>query len=194
MRTMFGAVVVVIGCAAALAGQTPVQTPPARVIPVGSQFNVVLQKPLDSATAKVDDRFDTGAIEDWTVQGQVVVEIGTTIRGFVSSVRPSNRPVQNREAKGMGQLTLSFNEIVFGERTMKLRASVVAVLDPRRRQDDTRRASTANVVGGSDTLGLPAFTDVVVSAGSIVPVGTGEAKLPVGVVLRIRIDQPLEFR
>jgi hypothetical protein len=108
-------------------------------------------------------------------------------------VRTSSRAVQESQAKGMGQLTLSFDELVMGSKTVKIRASVLAVLDPRRQPDDTRRTSTANVVGGSGQLGLPAFTDVVVTAGSILPVGVGEVKLPVGVVLRIRLDQTLDL-
>ena len=90
-------------------------------------------------------------------------------------------------------MTLSFDELLVGERTIKLRASVNSVLDPRRQPDDTRRSSTANVVGGSGQLGLPTYTDVVVTGGTILPVGLGDVKLPVGIVLRIRLDQVLEF-
>lgn len=191
MRAVLSAVI-----AAASVVITAAQTPPTsgRSIPVGAQFNVVLQTPLNSATIKQDQRFDTGSLEEWKIKDQVVVPLGTTVRGFVSSVRSSNRPVQESQAKGMGSFTLSFDELVLGEKPIKIRASVVAVLDPRRQPDDTRRASTANVVGGSGQLGLPAYTDVVVTSGTILPVGTGEARLPVGVVLRIKLDQALEFQ
>lgn len=196
MRAVIAVTIVVAGCVVALAGQSPTPTPaPAsvRTIPVGSQFNVVLQTPLDSAKAKVGDHFNAGTIEDWQAQGQVVVDMGTSLSGFVSSVRPSNRPVQDREAQGVGQLTLSFDGMSVGEKPVKLRASVSAVLDARRQPEDKRRTTTANVVGGADSFGLPAWPGIVVSGGSILPVGGGDVKLPVGVVLRIRIDQPLEF-
>jgi len=173
------------------AAQTP--QPSARSFPAGTMFMVVLQTPLDSAKAKVEQRINTGSLEDWKLQGQTVVPIGTTIRGFISSMGSSNRKVQDSQAKGMGQLTLSFDELVLGEKSIKLRASVNAVLDPRRQPDDTRRSSTANVVGGSGQLGLPTYTDVVVNGGTILPVGIGDVKLPVGIVLRIRLDQVLEF-
>jgi len=191
MRRTVGAVVLAV----AGIGVCAAQTPPAsgRSIPVGAQFNVVLQTPLNSATTKQDQRFDTGSLEDWKIKDQVVVPLGTTVRGFVSSVRASNRPVQESQAKGMGSFTLSFDELMLGEKPIKIRASVVAVLDPRRQPDDTRRTSTANVVGGSGQLGLPPYTDVVVTSGTILPVGIGEAKLPIGVVLRIKLDQALEM-
>ena len=190
MRVAIGALVMaasVVVCAA----QT--QTSPVRGFPVGAQFNVVLQTPLNSATTKQDQRFDTGSLEDWKIKDQVVVPIGTTVKGFVSSVRASNRPVQESQVKGMGTLTLSFDELVLGDRSIKIRASVLAVLDPRRQPDDIRRSSTANVVGGSGSLGLPAYSDVVVNGGTILPVGIGEAKLPVGIVLRIKLDQAVEL-
>ena len=190
MRAAFGAVVIAAG-SVLCAAQTP--QPSARSIPAGTMFNVVLQTPLSSATAKVEQRINTGSLEDWKIGGQVVVPIGATIRGFVSSMGASNRKVQDSQAKGMGQLTLSFDELVLGERKIKLTASVNAVLDPRRQPDDLRRSSTANVVGGSGQLGLPPFTDVVVNGGTILPVGLGDVKLPVGIVLRIRLDQVLQF-
>jgi len=190
MRIAIGAAVMV-AAGVLCAAQTP--QPSARSIPAGTMFNVVLQTPLNSATIKVEQRINTGSLEDWKIGGQVVVPIGSTIRGFVSSLASSTRKVQDAQAKGMGQLTLSFDELVLGDRKIKLTASVNAVLDPRRQPDNTRRSSTANVVGGSGQLGLPPYTDVVVTGGTILPVGIGDVKLPPGLVLRIRLDQVLEF-
>ena len=190
MRVAIGAFVMAAGIGVCAAQTAP---PSARSFPAGAQFNVVLQTPLNSAVTKQDQRFDTGSLEDWKIKDQVVVPIGANIRGFVSSVRASNRPVQESQVKGMGTLTLSFDELVLGDKVIKLRASVVGVLDPRRQPDDLRRSSTANVVGGSGQLGLPNYTDVVVNGGTILPVGIGDAKLPLGIVLRIKLDQVLEL-
>lgn len=198
MRAVVSAAIVVAGCVAVLAGQTPTPTPArtsqsARTIPVGTLFNVLLQKPLNSATSKIDERFDAGNLEEWKVQGDVVVDIGAVLRGFVSSVRAASKPVSKEAPSGLGQITLAFDELALGDKTMRLRASVVNVLDPRR-ADETRRASTANVVGGDGSFGLAPLTDVMVNrGGSITATGGGDVKLPVGVVLRIRLDEPLEF-
>jgi hypothetical protein len=191
MRTGIGVALVMAAGAIVAASQSPV--PVARAIPLGTMFNVLLQTPLDSAKAKADQRFNTGALEDWKIQGHVVVEAGATVRGFVSSVRIASQPVSGRDAIGFGQLTLSFDEVVIGDKPMRMRASVVGVLDPKRQPDDLRRDTTANVVGGEGSFGLPAYAPVSVVRGNIGATGGGDVKLPVGVVLRIRLDQALEF-
>ena len=184
MRMMMAAVFVVLGAIAARADQAPPAQ--ARIIPAGTQFNVLLQTKLDSAVAKAEQRFNTASIEDVKAQGQVVLEVGSVVRGFVSSVRPGGKDGQ------AGQMTLSFDELHLGDRTIRLRASVVNVLDPKR-PDEARRASTASVVGGD--FGLAPLLDVMVNGGgSIVGTGGTEVKLPVGVVLRIRLDLPLEIK
>ncbi len=183
MRTMMAAALVVVG--AIVAWASPAPPAQARTIPAGTQFNVLLQTALNSSLAKAEQRFDTASIEGVKAQGQVVLEIGSVVRGFVSSVKPAGKEGQP------GQMTLSFDELWLGDRSLRLRASVVNVLDPKR-PDEARRASTASVVGGD--LGMAPLLDVMVnSGGSIVSTGGIDVKLPVGVVLRLRLDQPLEI-
>jgi hypothetical protein len=182
MRRQSVAVMLVWGAVAAGAAAAG---PQVRTVPAGVQFNVLLQTAIDSGAAKAEQRFETASIETIKAQDQVVIGIGAVIRGFVSSVRPSGKEGQP------GQLALSFDELRLGDRTVRLRASVVNVLDPKR-PDEMRRTSTASVVGGD--LGMAPLLDVMVNgSGSIVSTGGIDVKLPVGVVLRIRLDQPLEI-
>lgn len=175
---------------ASLMGFVPAAGQPApqpRTIPAGTSFNVLLQSALTSATAKADQRFDTATIEAVPAAGAAAIEAGAVVRGFVSSVRPSTRESQT------GQLTLSFDELRLGGRAIRLRASVVAVLDPKP-ADASRRASAGVAVGGDGRFGLPAFADVMLTGGgSIVAAGGGDVTLPVGIVLRLRLDQALEL-
>ena len=185
MRTAFVAAAVILG--AVVASAATVAGLQARTVPAGTQFNVLLQTALNSSTAKAEQRFDTGTLEDVKVQGQVVLEMGAVVRGFVSSVKPSAK----NGAPGL--LTLSFDELRLGDRVLRFRASVVNVLDPKR-PDETRRTSTASVVGGGASFGLVPLLDVMVNGGgTIVATGGTDVKLPVGIVLRIRLDQPLEI-
>jgi hypothetical protein len=161
--------------------------PQQRTVPAGTQFNVLLQTALDSGQTKAGQRFETAAIEEVKAQGQAAFGIGAVVRGFVSSVRPSGRDGQP------GQLTLSFDELRLGDQPIRLRASVVSVLDPKR-PDETRRASTASVVGAGGSFGLVPLLDVMVNgSGSIVATSGTDVKLPVGIVLRLRLDQPVEI-
>jgi len=169
------------------ASAAPMPQSPARTIPAGTQFNVLLQTLLNSSTAKQDQRFETAILEEVKVQGQVVLEVGAQVRGFVSSARPAAK-----NGSTSGQLTLSFDELRLSDKPIRLRASVVNVLDPRR-PDETRRASTASVVGGGN-FGLAPMVDLRVNAGgTIVSTSGSEVKLPVGIVLRIQLHVPLEI-
>ena len=193
MRTAIGATLVLAAGAVICASQTPV--PSSSSIPVGTMFNVALQSTLTSATAKQDQRFNTGTLEEWKVQGKTVVDLGSTVRGFVSSVRPAAQPVAKGAATGIGSLTLSFDEVVIAEKPVRMRASVVNIFDPRKPKDgQERRNAMAGVVGGEGAFGLPLFTDATVGrGGSITAPGGEDVKIPVGMVLRIRLDQALEF-
>ena len=185
MRTGFVAAIFVTGGLAISA--VPVLRLQARTVPAGTRFNVLLQTLLDSTKVKQDQRFETAILEDVKAQDQVVLEIGSVIRGFVSSVKPALK-----DGRAGGQLTLSFDELRLGDRSVRLRASVINVLDPKR-PDESRRATTASVVGGG-SLGLAPLLDVMVNAGgTIVSTDSSDVKLPVGVVLRIRLEQPLEI-
>jgi hypothetical protein len=185
MRIRFAAAVFVWG--AIVASAAPGARSQARTVPAGVQFNVLLQTAINSGAAKAEQRFEAASIETIKAQGQVVIEIGAVARGFVSSVKPSGKDGQP------GQLTLSFDELRLGDRTVRLRASVVNVLDPKR-PEEMRQASTASVVGGEGSFGLAPLLDVMVNgSGSIVSTGGIDVKLPIGVVLRLRLDQPLEI-
>jgi hypothetical protein len=187
MRFRLAAAALVLAAVVASASAVPAARGQARTVPGGTQFNVLLQTLLNSATSKAEQRFETASIEEIKAQGQVVIGIGAIVRGFVGSVRPSLKEGQS------GQITLSFDELRLGDRSLRLRASVVNVLDPKR-PDETRRTSTASVVGGDGSFGLAPLLDVMVNgSGSIASTGGVDVKLPVGVVLRLRLDQPLEI-
>src|SRR5205814_4233247 len=85
-------------------------------VPVGTEFAVRLQTPLSSATARVEQRFEATTVLDLTVGKDVAVPAGSLVRGFVSSVRAAGKIDRT------GSLTLSFDEVVVGQRASKLRA------------------------------------------------------------------------
>ncbi len=60
-------------------------------VPVGTEFDVRLQKPLSSETAQVEDRFEATTVVDYTVGDRVVVPAGSLMRGIVSSVTKAGR-------------------------------------------------------------------------------------------------------
>jgi hypothetical protein len=175
-----------------VAAQPVLEDRPGRVVtvPVGTQLEVRLQEPLESGTARVEDRFEATTLADVMVQGQAAIPAGSLVRGFVSSVKPAGK------VSRMGSMTLSFDELRIGETSSRLRASVVQALDPKMTEDVSKisvGAAAGGVVGGLIGGIKGALLGVLVGAGGTIAATEGsDVKLPMGAVLRIRIDQPLE--
>lgn len=160
-------------------------------VPVATEFDLRLQTPLNSGKVKVEQRFEATTILDYTIGQDVVVPAGSTVRGFVSSVKAAGK------IERKGSLTLSFDELRIGTRSHRLRASVTEALDPKVHQDATRIGAGAVVgaiIGGLLGGGKGALLGVLVGGGGTIAATEGsDVDLPAGTVLRIRLDQPLEI-
>jgi len=178
-------------------GGTPAAAPAATdargggLVRVGTEFDVRLQDSLSSATATVEQRFEATTAIDYTVDDRVLIPAGSLVRGFVSSVSPAGR-IDRR-----GSLTLSFDEIRVDQTTYRLRASVTQALDSSRAEDVTRigtMAAVSGIIGGLLGGGKGALIGVLVGGGGTIAATDGaDVTLPLGTVLRIRLDQPLEI-
>jgi hypothetical protein len=159
-------------------------------VPVGTELDVRLQTPLNSGTAKVEQRFEATTVADITVNGMAVVPAGTLVRGFVSSVRAAGK------LERKGSLTLSFDEIRLNDKSLRLRASVEQAIDGKMAQDAQRIGAGAvigGIIGGIIGGGKGALVGVLVGGGGTMASTEGsDVDLPLGTVLRIRLDQPLE--
>ncbi|MEZ5315976.1 MAG: hypothetical protein R2752_01100 [Vicinamibacterales bacterium] len=160
-------------------------------VPVGTQLDVRLQTPLSSATAKAEDRFEATTVVDFTMGNDVVIPAGSLVRGFVSSVRPAGRLDRK------GSLTLSFDELRIGQTSRRLRASVVQALDGKMGEDATRIGAGAivgGIIGGLLGGGKGALLGVLVGGGGTIAATEGsDVELPLGTILRIRVDEALEI-
>ena len=176
-----------------VSAQPVLEEPMARVwtVPVGTELDARLQTPLNSGTAKVEDRFEATTLLDYTMDRDVVIPAGSTVRGFVSSVRAAGR-IDRR-----GSLTLSFDELRLEGRNYRLRASVVEALDGKMGEDATRigaGAAVGAIIGGILGGGKGALVGVLVGGGGTIASTEGsDVDLPLGTVLRIRIDQPVDI-
>jgi len=172
--------------AAGLVGGLAMAQQAARTVPVGTQLDLLLSTELTSETAKADDRFEASTIADFKQNGQVVIPAGAIAHGFVGSVRAATR------ANHQGQLTLSFDELLVGEQSFKLRGSVVSVLNPKRRPTSTRDGAPVDL---ADPGAMPLLATVVVApGGSINSMTGGNVLLQVGVVLRVSLSRAIEIK
>ena len=162
-----------------------------RVVPVGTELDVRLQTALSSATAKIEQRFETTTLVDYVMAGEVVVPAGSSARGFVSSVRSAGRIDRK------GSLTLSFDEMRIENRSYRMRTLVLQTLDPKVGQDAARIGAGAvvgGILGGIFGGGKGALIGVLVGGGGTIASTSGsDVELPAGTVLRIRLDEPLEI-
>jgi hypothetical protein len=160
-------------------------------VPVGTLLDVRLQTPLNSGTAKAEQRFEATTILDFTMNNVAVIPAGSIVRGFVSSVRAAGRIDRK------GSLTLSFDELRVDNRNYKLRAAVEQALDGKTAQDTTRigvGAAVGAIIGGILGGGKGALAGVLIGGGGTIASTEGaDVDLPVGTILRLRVDQPLEI-
>jgi hypothetical protein len=160
-------------------------------LPVGTEFDVRLQTPLSSRTAKPEQRFEATTLTDLMRGADVTIPAGSVARGFVSSVSQAGRIDRT------GSLTLSFDELVVDQRVSRLRASVVKALEPSLSEDATRvgaAAAVGAVLGGLLGGGKGALLGVLIGGGGTIASTEGsDVDLPIGTVLRVRIDQPLDI-
>lgn len=164
--------------AAPARAQRPDGSVPGVLVGVGAQLEIRLQTGLNSGVAKLDQRFEAITIEDLRVGEAVAVPGGSIVRGFVSSVRAST------QLDHKGTLTLSFDQIVLRGSAATLRASIVQALDGRL----AAVGPGASLLGG----GKPPLAGVIVTEdGTIASTEASNVDLPVGTILRIRIDKPL---
>jgi hypothetical protein len=162
------------------------------VVPVGTEMDVRLQTALNSGTAKVEQRFEATTLVDLKLGGEVRIPAGTLVRGFVGSVRGAGR------VERKGSLTLAFDEILLPHGRSRLRASVTQALDGKSSEDISRigtGAAVGAIIGGLIGGGKGLLLGVLVGGGGTIAATDGsDVNLPIGTVLRIRIDAPLEIR
>ncbi len=162
------------------------------IVPVGTEMDVRLQTALSSATAKAEQRFEATTLVDLKLGGEVRIPAGTIVRGFVGSVRAAGR------VERKGSLTLAFDEILLPRGATRLRASVMQALDGKSSDDVSRigtGAAVGAIIGGLLGGGKGLLLGVLVGGGGTIAATDGsDVNLPIGTVLRLRIDAPLEIR
>ena len=148
------------------------------VIPAGTEVSVRLQTGVNSGVAKLDQRFEAIVISDVRIGDAVAIPAGAVVRGFVSSVRASTK------LEHKGTLTLSFDQIVLRGSPVPLRASIVQAIDGKSAPPGP---GTGRLAGRQ----TPLVGVIVTEDGTIASTEASNVDLPVGTILRIRLDKPL---
>jgi hypothetical protein len=155
-------------------------------VPAGTEIAVRLEQGISSATARREDRVDASVAESVRVGGRVVIPAGATIRGIVTNVEPARRPSNG------GRLDLTFDQVEMANgRRADIRSRVVSVEESGvSKKRAGIGAALGGILGGILDGGKGALIGVLVGGGgSVVGSKGGEADLPAGTILNVRLDQ-----
>jgi hypothetical protein len=162
-------------------------------IEVGTQFDVRLQKPLSSETSQVEDRFEGTTLVDLKKGDEIVVPAGSVMRGIVSSVTKAGR------LERKGSMTVAFDQITIRGRSYPIRATVTDALESEGIRGEAGRigagAGVGAIIGGILGGFKGALAGILIGGGGTIAATEGkDVELPVGTVLRVRLDAPLNLR
>lgn len=163
------------------------------VIPVGQEIDVRLQQPLSSASAKVEDRFETTTVVDVRQDGRVLIPAGSTVRGQVTSVSPAGKIDRS------GKLTMSFDRLTIGGRNYEIRAMATQAFESKGIREEAGTVGAGGAVGaivGGIIGGVRgALIGAAIGAGGVIAATDGkDVELAAGTVLRLRFDSALDLR
>jgi hypothetical protein len=163
-------------------------------IPVGTEFDVRLQKSLSSATVQPEDRFDATTMVDLKDdQGRIMIPAGSMMRGIVSSVHKATR------LERKGSMTLAFDRLTANGRSYPIRATVTQALESEGILGEKEKigigAGAGAILGAILGGAKGALAGILIGAGGTVAATEGQdVELATGTVLRVRLDTPLTLR
>lgn len=159
----------------------------AREIPVGTEVDVRLQTPLNSKDAQVEDRVEATTMVNLYRGDTLIVPAGSLLSGYLTAVERATRTDRK------GSLTLRFNRLAIGGKTVQVRASVTQALESEGIKGEAGRigagAGVGAIIGGILGGFKGAVTGILVGGGGTVLATEGkDLELGAGSVLRVRFD------
>lgn len=161
-------------------------------IPVGTEMDVRLQTPLSSKDAKVEQRVDATTVVPLARQGRTLVAAGAAVRGHVAAVEPATR-LDRR-----GRIVITFTRLTASGDTHDVTLSITQALESEGIRGEAGRigvgAGVGAVLGGILNGVKGAIAGILIGGGGAVLATEGkDVELPVGTILRVRFDAPLEL-
>jgi len=171
----------------------PVRSSNPNEVPSGTEFDVRLQSALSSATSQVEDRFEATTVVDLRDdRGHVLVPAGSVMRGVVSSVNKATRTERT------GKMTVAFDRLTISGRSYPLRATVTDAIESEGIKGEKERigiGAGAGAILGAILGGVKgAVAGILIGGGGTIAATEGkDVELPVGTVLRVRLDSALQL-
>jgi hypothetical protein len=162
-------------------------------VPAGTNFDVVLQNSLSSASAQVEDRFEATTAVDLKQGDQIVVPAGSIMRGIVSSVTKAGR------LERTGKMTVAFDQVTVRGRSYPIRGTVTQAIESEGIRGEAGKIGAGAGVGailGAILGGAKgALAGILIGGGGTIAATEGkDVELPAGTTLRVRLDSGLNLR
>jgi TolA-binding protein len=162
-------------------------------IPSGQELDVRLDRELSSDTAQVEDRFNATTVADLYQGDEVLIPAGSTLRGVISSVQKATRTQRK------GALTVAFDQITVRGRTYPMHGTVTQALESEGIKGEVGKIGAGSavgaIIGGIIGGGKGALLGVLIGGGGTIAATEGkDVTLPVGTILRVRLDDSLVVR
>jgi hypothetical protein len=175
-----------------LSGMATDDTRSSADVPVGTELDLRLQTPLSSKDAQVEQRVDATTAVNLNRQGRVVIPAGSHVRGHVVEVDPAGR-LDRR-----GRIVVKFTHLTVDEKTYDVTLSITQALESEGIRGEAGRigvgAGVGAVIGGILNGVKGVITGILIGGGGTVLATEGkDVELPVGTILRVRFDSPLDL-
>lgn len=182
---------------------TPAAPANARMLPTGTQLDVVLNQQLGTQSSHSGDRFSANVTNAVIAQnGRTTIPAGAVVWGHVTAVTPANNAAQS------AALVLDFDSLTFNGRQYPFEANVVATNLERQGGASTgdvaksagvgalAGAALGAVLGGADRDKILLGAGLGAVAGTAISLGrSGEnGVLPVGSHLSLQTTQSIALR
>lgn len=162
-------------------------------IPVGQELDVRLQSELSSGTAQVEQRFEATTVADLYRGSDVLIPAGSAVRGVISSVDKATRTDRK------GSMTVAFDQITVRGRNYPMRGTVTQAIESAGIKGEAAKigagAGVGAIIGGILGGVKGALLGVLIGGGGTIAATEGQnVTLPVGTILRVRLDTPPNVR
>jgi len=165
-------------------------------IPAGTTLRLDLRTALASDTSKVEDAVKATLRQAVSIDGDVVLPVGTELQGVVTNVERPGR------VKGRAQISYRFNTLSTASDTYKVKTAAVGHQGEATKSEDATKigvgagagAVIGGILGGGDGAAKGAAIGGAAGTGAVLATRGKELKLAPGTNIATTLTAPLTVR
>jgi hypothetical protein len=164
-------------------------------VPSGTELHLILETPLSSETAEVEQTVRARVSKPVVIDGMTVIPEGAPVRGTVVAAERSGR------VKGLASVALRFNQVTVGKTPYRITtARIVRQAEATKGEDATKIGIGAGVgtaigaiAGGKKGAAIGAGIGGGAGTGAVLATRGKEVTLPAGTTLRTTVQETVRI-